>query len=485
MRLSRQLAARSVISTLSVAAITAFYFLVLHANATTVGFTFLLAVLVISANWGLRYAIYLAFLSTLAYNFFFLPPVLTFTISDPQNWIALVAFLVTAVIASQLSERARREASSANRRRTEVERLYSLSQQMLATEDVLSLVNTVPSDIARAFASQAVALFISEDSKVYYSSLDAQPVLHKEDLQRVAARGGLDFTSDQSAVFVPLRVGVRSVGALGVVGGVIGRETLEALSGLIAIAIERAGAIESLAHAEAAREGEKLRSILLDSVTHEFRTPLTAIKASAQSLQGGSVTDEASRNDLLAVITEESDRLDRLIGEAAEMAKLDARAIDLHFEKAHIGEAIEAALELAKGALSHHPVVVHAPESLPTLSIDIARVAEVIAQLLDNAAKYSPAGSPITITAELKGGKLVTSVADQGPGIDGIDQGMIFDKFYRGRGQRATIPGTGMGLAIAKALVEAHHGTIDVVSQMGRGSVFFFALPAMVLPASR
>lgn len=485
MRVSRQLVARFAIATLIVAAITAFYFRVVHANSTTVGFTFLLAVLVISANWGLRYAIYLAVLATLAYNFFFLPPILTFTISDSQNWVALVAFLVTAVIASQLSERARREASSANRRRTEVERLYALSQQMLATEDVLSLVNTVPSDIARAFASQAVALFISEDSKIYYSSLDAQQALQREDLQRVAARGGLDFTSGQSAVFVPLRVGVRSVGALGVVGGVIGRETLEALSGLIAIAIERAGAIESLAHAEAAREGEKLRSVLLDSVTHEFRTPLTAIKASAQSLQDGTVTDEASRSELLAVINEESDRLNRLIGEAAEMAKLDARAIDLHFEKAHIGEAIDAALELSKAALAHHSVTVNAHASLPALSFDVARVAEVIAQLLDNAAKYSPPESPITITAEVKGGKLITSVADQGPGIDGIDQGMIFDKFYRGRGQRATIPGTGMGLAIAKALVEAHNGTIDVVSQIGRGSVFSFALPVTIVPGSR
>jgi two-component system sensor histidine kinase KdpD len=476
-RLTRHPVTRFLVAFLVVAAITALYFEVFHPNPATVGITFLLAVLITSTYWGLRYAIFLAIVATLAYNFFFLPPLLTFTIADSQNWIALSAFLLTAVIASQLAERARREALNANHRRTEVERLYTLSQQMLASDDVLSLVNSVPAEIALAFSCQAVALYLSEKPKIYYSSLPAQQVLRQEDLQRVAARGGLDFTPGQSAIIVPLRVGVRCVGALGVMGGEIGRETLEALSSLVAIAIERAGAIDNLAHAEAAREGERLRSILLDSVTHELRTPLTAIKASAESLQSCPTMDESSRYELLAVINEETDRLDRLVGEAAEMAKLDARAIELHFEKTAIGEAVEHALDMTKAALASHPVTVHVPDSLPSLNMDAARISEVIAQLLDNAGKYSPAGSPVTITAEVKGSKLVTSVADQGPGIDGIDQGMIFDKFYRGRGQRSTTPGTGMGLAIAKALVEAHGGTIEVISQIGQGSVFSFTLP--------
>jgi two-component system sensor histidine kinase KdpD len=186
---------------------------------------------------------------------------------------------------------------------------------------------------------------------------------------------------------------------------------------------------------------------------------------------------EDARHELLTVINEESDRLNRLVGEAAQMAQLDAGVVELQLEPHHIQEVFDAALAATKNSLSKHPVTIVADESLPPVNIDLRRIEEVLAQLLDNAAKYSPEGTKITITAEVQNGKLVTSVADQGPGIEDIDQGMIFDKFYRGRGQRSTIQGTGMGLSIAKALVEAHGGTIAVLSQLDRGSVFSFSLP--------
>jgi two-component system sensor histidine kinase KdpD len=449
----------------------------MHTNANTAGFAFLLAVLVVSAAWGLRCAIFLSVIATLAYNFFFLPPIGTFTVADPQNWIALLTFLLTAVIASQLSERARRETINATSRRRELERLYAFSQHMLTSDNVLGLLNAIPVKVVEIFGADFAGMYSIYSKKVYYSDLGAQDLVSSEDLQRVTSRGERVNDAAKKLRIRPLRVGLRSVGALAVIGEDPSPESLEAIGSLVAIAIERAGAVEKLAHSEAGRESERLRSILLDSVTHDFRTPLTAIKASAQSLLSDVELDEASRKELLTIINEESDRLDRLVGEAAQMAQLDAHAVELKLEPHHIREAIDAALETNQNTLARHEVKMNVSDSLPLVNMDLRHTEEILSQLLDNAGKYSPRGTPITITAEVQGNMMVTSVADQGPGIDAIDQSMIFDKFYRGRGLRQRVQGTGMGLAIAKAIVEAHGGTISLTTQPGRGSVFSFTLP--------
>jgi two-component system sensor histidine kinase KdpD len=272
-------------------------------------------------------------------------------------------------------------------------------------------------------------------------------------------------------------MGVRSVGTLGLTGSIPSRETLEALGSLIATAIERAATMEKLSKTEAARESDRLRSVLLDAVTHEFRTPLTAIKASAQTLLSGVDLDRSQRTELLNVIDEESDRLNRLVGEATEVAQLDAHKIELRIHPYQIREAVDAAIEESKPALLHHPVEVVIPDGLPPVAMDLDRIAEVLQQLLDNAGKYSPPETHIQITAELRRSELVVSVADRGSGVDDIEQTMIFEKFYRGRNQRVSIQGTGMGLAIVKAIIELHGGTVGVTSQVGRGSVFHFTLP--------
>jgi two-component system sensor histidine kinase KdpD len=465
---------RYLISAASVAAVVAICWF-LHANSSTVGFAFLLVVLVISAGWGLWCAIFFSVVATLAYNFFFLPPIGTFTIADPQNWIALFTFLLTAVIASQLSERARRETQNATSRRRELEQLYAFSQQMLTADNVLALLNIIPGKLVEIFGAEYAAMFSVHSRKVYYSDLGAREFISDEELQRVGSRG--EPAGDHGVRIRPLRLGVRSVGALAVIGGKLSPESMEAIGSLVAIAIERAGTVEKLAHSEAGRESERLRSVLLDSVTHDFRTPLTAIKASAQSLLGEGELDEASRKELLTIINEESDRLDRLVGEAAQMAQLDAHAVELDLKPHQIREAIDAALATNQNTLARHEVKVIASSSLPRAMMDLRHTEEILSQLLDNAGKYSPRGTPITIAAEVQGGMLVTSVADQGPGIDAVDQSMIFDKFYRGRGQRQNVQGTGMGLAIAKAIVEAHGGTISLTTQPERGSVFSFTLP--------
>jgi two-component system sensor histidine kinase KdpD len=449
----------------------------MHANGSTAGFAFLLAVLVVSAAWGLRCAIFLSVIATLAYNFYFLPPIGTFTIADPQNWIALFTFLLTAVIASQLSERARRETINSTNRRRELEQLYAFSQHMLTADNVLGLLNAIPIKVVEIFGADFAGMYSIYSKKVYYSDLRAQDLISSEDLQRVCSRGEPVTDAAKKLRIRPLRVGLRSVGTLAVIGGDLSTESLIAIGSLVAIAIERAGAVEKLAHSEAGRESERLRSILLDSVTHDFRTPLTAIKASAQSLLGDAPLDETSRKELLSIINEESDRLDRLVGEAAQMAQLDAHAVELNLQPHHIREAIDAALAANQNTLARHEVKVNVSDSLPRVNMDLRHAEEIISQLLDNAGKYSPRGTPITITAEVQGNMMVTSVADQGPGIDSIDQSMVFDKFYRGRGMRQSVQGTGMGLAIAKAIVEAHGGTISLTTQSGRGSVFSFTLP--------
>jgi two-component system, OmpR family, sensor histidine kinase KdpD len=468
---------RVAISAIIVAAIVVLCFRWLHVNQATVGFIFLLNVLLISASWGLRYAIFAAVLSTVAYNYFFLPPVFKFTIADPQNWIALLAFLLTAVVASQLSERARRSARFADQRRHEVERLYSFSQQLWLSENVFELLNLIPKHLVDSFDVSGAALYLEGKQETYFFDARSRSLFPADQLKAISDRGEPVLDRQHRTCYMPLRMGVRSVGSLGLVGCDLSRESLEAIGSLIAISIERANTVEKLTRSEAARESDRLRSVLLDSVTHEFRTPLTSIKASAETLLSDARLDKPQREDLLQVINEESDRLNRLIGEAAEVAQLDAHQLQFHFEAHQVREAVEEAVKHCQPALRRHPIEIDISENLPPVRMDRERITEVITHLLDNAGKYSPPDTPIHISAELQRSEVVISVADHGSGIDQMEQEMIFEKFYRGRDQRMMIQGTGMGLPIAKAIVELHGGKIGVTSQLGRGSVFYFSLP--------
>ena len=266
-----------------VAAITFLCFHWLHVNYATVGFGFLLAVLFISATWGLRYATFTALLATVAYNYFFLPPLFRLTIADPQNWIALLAFLVTAVVASQLSERARRSAVSAEERRREFERLYALSQQLWLTENAFELLNFIPKSLVDSFGVSGAAIFVEGKQDAYFFDGASRQLFSLDQLKAISDRGELVLDREHRICYVPLRMGVRSVGSLAVSGCDLSRESLEAIGSLVSISIERANTVEKLTKTEAARESDRLRSVLLDSITHEFRTPLTSIKASAEN----------------------------------------------------------------------------------------------------------------------------------------------------------------------------------------------------------
>lgn len=459
-----------------VAVIVVFYTRVVKLNATTVALSLLLAVLVVAASWGRTVTVFMAAIAALAFNFFFLPPVGTLTIADPQNWVALIAFLFTAAIASNLSERVRREALEADERRREVERLYGFSQQLLVSENVVELLNAIPQYLVNTFAATDAAIYLIDRDRVYRSAGDERGT-SKEDLKIAASRSELVLGREDGMSLVPIRMGVRTLGilVLGVTG--VSQQTLEAVGGLIAVAIERAGAVEKLTRTEAARESERLRSALLDSVTHELRTPLTSIKASVTSLLTQDQLATGERNELLTVIDEESDRLNRLIGEAVEMAQLDANEVKLELAAHPIREVIDEALDESKQVLAQNPVEVRIPEQIPRAAMDAAWIVKVLRHLLENAVKYSQPGSPIFISSEVRSDRLITSIADRGSGIDDLERSLIFDKFYRGQSQRYRVQGTGMGLAIVKAIVEAHGGRISVTSQLGQGSVFSFGLP--------
>ncbi len=464
------------VSLAAIAGITLFYRHLLHVNQTTVALSFLLAILAVSAVWGMAVSVFMSLAAVMAFNYFFLPPVGAFTIADPQNWVALFAFLVTSIMGSQLSSRIRSEADEAHQRRREVERLYQFSRKLLGEGNVIQLMNAIPDYIVESFEAGAAELFLPQKDKFYRSGFGAAH-LDEEKMKTAFLHDEITMDTQRGEYFLPIRLGVRAIGSLGISGSQLSRQSLDAISTLVAIAVERARAVEELGQTEAAREGERLKSALLDSITHDFRTPLTSMKASVSSLLTSQNSDPQQTRELLTIIDEECDRLNRLVEEAGEMAKLEAGEFALELAPAAMEEIMQMALAHCKTSLAGRPVDVRVCSNLPRVRADAQRTKEALVQLIDNANLYSPKDQPITITAELTGDTVTTSVADRGPGIDDFEQTMIFDKFYRGKDQRYLVRGTGMGLPIAKALITAQQGTISVTSQLGHGSVFSFTLP--------
>jgi two-component system sensor histidine kinase KdpD len=459
-----------------VAGITVFFRHARDVNQTTIALTFLLAILAVSAVWGMAVSLFMSVIAVLAINYFFLPPVGTFTIADPQNWVALLAFLVTSIMGSQLSARMRRQADEAHQRGREIERLYKFSQKLLAEGNVIQLMNAIPNYIVESFEGGAAELFLPQKDKFYRSGFGAAH-LDEEKMKSVFLRDEGIIESQEGLYFIPVRMGVRPIGSLGISGSRLSRQTLDAVGSLVAIAIERARAVEKLGETEAERQGERLKSALLDSIAHDFRTPLTSIKAATTSMLAEENPAPSQTHELLTIINEECDRLNRLVEEAAEMSRLEAGEFELNLAPTPIDEIIRAALGQCNTTLAGRVVDVKLRPNLPSVRADLSRIKEALVHLIDNANIYSPKESPITVSAELTGDTVTTSVADRGPGIDDFEQGMIFDKFYRGKDQRYLVRGTGMGLPIAKAIIAAHKGTISVTSQLGHGSVFSFTLP--------
>jgi two-component system sensor histidine kinase KdpD len=445
---------------------------VLTVNNTTVALSLLLVILGVSARWGLAEATVASIVAVLGLNYFFLEPVGTFSIDDPQNYVALAAFLATAVTASQLSARVRRRAAEAEARRLEIERLYELVQAMMPGGNARLTIRAFVQHVVQVFGCEAAAFYYRPGEEFFRSGPESRPVT---DHDLLAAAEVDDLTVDEMRVraTAPVRLGGHRLGAMALVGPLPSDQTLRAIVNLIALTIEKARAIEDASHAEAARQSEVLKSALLDSLAHDIKTPLTSIKAAVTSLLGSAAESD---HELLTIINEEADRLNLLAAEVIAMARVEAGK--LHLEKLRVTaeELIERALADVAGLRRSRPVSIQAERELPAVECDPELVQQVIKQVVENAFKYSPEGSELTITAARKGEKIVIGVGDRGAGIDEDERAHIFDKFFRGRRHRFETKGTGMGLAIAKGIMEAHGEKIWVESEPGQGSAFYLSL---------
>ena len=474
----RLAATRYALLTLVAVLTVAVYRRVLHVNQTTVALTFLVIVLLVAIRWRLSYSIYFSLLCTVLYNYFFLPPIGTFNIIDPENWVTLVAFLAASVLVSSLASRERRAAAQSAERREDVERLLEFSERLLLHDDLRALIRTAPSLIASVFKLRGVALYIRQELRAYYSDPD-DGLLPEASLRAFAEDPETQAPHTPGVRLLPLALGMRSSGALALTESGHAEGMYEAIAGLVAIALERASALERFSHIEASREGERLRSALLDSVTHELRTPLTAIRAAATTLISQPAMEESDRREMYAIVDEESARLDRLIGQAVEMAQLDSESLQVRPRGQSLREVIDLAVEDTRSLLRNREVEVRVPDDQPPVAIDRELVRRVLRQLIENAAKYSPRHLPITIASEIARGQLFVTVSDRGPGIEASEQPFIFDKFFRGK-QRERVEGSGMGLAIAQAILRAHGGGIEVKSNPQTGSAFTFWLPVNI-----
>ena len=456
-----------------VAALLALYRTLLPVNNTTVALTLLLAILGVSARWGLAEATAASVLAVMGFNYYFLEPIGRFTIDDPQNWVAFGAFLVTAVTASQLSAYARRRTAEAEARRLEIEKLYALLQAMTLTGNARRTVREFVHRVVQIFECGAAAFYYSPTGDIVRSGPESAPV-SDHDLLAAAEIEEPSLDPLRAVFTAPVRLGGRGLGSLALVGPLPAEATLRALANLVAITLEKARAIENASHAEAARQSELLKSALLDSLAHDIKTPLTSIKAAATSLLGGAPESE---RELLTIIDEEADRLNRLSAEVIAMARVDAGKLHLEKRGVAAGDLIAGALSELAGELRGRKVTVEAAAGLPPVEADPELIQQVVKHCIENAIKYSPDGSPIAISATLKNEKIVIGIADRGPGIEEGERLRIFERFFRGRRHRFDTQGTGMGLAIAKGIVEAHGERIWVESERGQGSVFYFSLP--------
>jgi two-component system sensor histidine kinase KdpD len=457
----------------AVAALTFLFYKVLPVNSTTVALVFVLAILAIATAWGLTEAILASVLAMLCFNFFFLPPIGTLTIADPQNWFALLTFLITAIVASQLSASVRRREREATVRRDEVEKLYELSRAVMLTAHG-KLSAELPAHIVRIFAAGGVAFYDRATGEVHRAGPRDVP-LSDARLKDMALQGTAFQDPAAGLITLPVSLGGQGIGALSVQGPGISEAVVHAFANLMAIAIEREHAHELANRAEAARQNEQLKSTLLDAVAHEFKTPLTSIKAAATALLAHS-SREPHQRELLTVVDEESDRLTQLVDEAIQVARIEAGQLKLERRTVSLSRIVTPALHRVE-ALQQDRVFKTEIDSELNVNADPEQIQLVLRQILDNALKYSPAGSEITVRAHVDNGQAVVSIADQGPGIADYDMPHLFERFYRGKQIRNRLPGTGMGLTIAREIVQAHGGRIAVRNLPGNGAEFSFTLP--------
>lgn len=469
---------RWLLATLGTALLT-FLLSVSGSSETVAGLAFLLFVVWISTIVGFAFSVYAALLCALAFDYFFLLPLRSFTLAGTQQWLALITFVVSSIVVSRVAERTSRLARQSEQRREDVERLYALSQEMVLHEDAEGLIRDVPLLLNRIFDLDGVVLYV-RDQDQFYTSIDSIPPSLQASLRAMTQSNNPTLIMPNEFSAMGLMLGVRQVGALAWKPAILSREVASSVSAQVGIALTRALAMESSARMEAARESERLRTALIDSLTHELRTPLTSIRAAATTLREATGLDEAARIDLISLIDEESTRLDALIGEAVQMAEIDAHAVQVHQVLQHARTLLDHAAEESQAALKDHRVIIAVEGADEPCWFDPHLLSRVLRHLLENAARYTPPGTRIVLRSRREDGKLIFSVEDDGQGIDSMDLPLIFEKFYRGKKGSAIGKGSGMGLAITRAILKAHGGSIEVKSRPGQGTTFKFWVPLVI-----
>jgi two-component system sensor histidine kinase KdpD len=448
----------------------------LHVNLSTTGFLHLLIVVLVATVWGFWEATVTSLVALTCLNYFFIPPVHTFSVADPQNWVALITFESTALLVSRLSIQLEKQARKAILERRGMEKLYELSRRTLLMDPQQLPGSQIVAQIRDVIQADGLALYDAARAHVE-STGDAGPELE------VFARD--TFLQDRNEDHADrmtwqrvLRLGTSSIGAIVLRGNSITPLLADSIASLTAIALERARSFEKQSHAEAARQSEQLRTAVLDALAHAFKTPLTAIRTASSGLLEAGRLDPA-QEDLVTLIDEESDKLNTLSTRLLQTAKLEASETKLRREPVLIPQLIDEILREHSDQLSGHPTQVSIANQRCAAYGDRELLSTAIMQFIDNAAKYSTPGSPIAIAVEGGDGEILISVHNEGSEVLPEDCERIFERFYRSPGSNHRAPGTGLGLSITKEAAQAHRGRAWVKSEKGKGTTFFLSLPRM------
>jgi two-component system sensor histidine kinase KdpD len=465
-------------------------------SPTNLVMLFLLIVVIVALRLGRGPAILASILSVLVFDFFFVPPRLTFAVSDTQYLLTFAGLLIVGLVISTLTSRVRDQAEAARRREMQTATLYALSQDLATALGLEAIMQAVITHIGQTF-DREVAVFLPEGERLVARAVSPGFGLD-EDKHAVAtwafqhgqsAGRGTDTLAAADARYLPLKTARGVVGILALKLARSGlhstpeqRRMMEAFASQTALAIERAQLAETARQAQLLQETEKLQTALFNSISHDLRTPLASITGSLSRVLEDNL-DSATQRDLLKTAHEEARRLNRLVGHLLDMSRLEAGALKMSRQPCDIQDVIGAALQQLNGLLAQRPIEINLPADLPLVSLDFVLMAQALVNVLENAAKYSSPTSPIDIRAQVVSDELEIQIADRGSGIPPSDLTRIFTKFYRVQrppqvAERAELPpGTGLGLSISSGIVEAHGGRIWAENRPGGGTVVTLALP--------
>jgi two-component system, OmpR family, sensor histidine kinase KdpD len=453
----------------------------LHLPLATVGFIYLLVVVIASLAYGIWQATFISLIAVSCLNFFFIPPVFSFTVSDSRDWIALVSFQICALLVSRLSSREQRVARDANYQRMQMEKLYELSRGILLFDLHGPPGPQLVQLIRHIFFAENVAIFDANLTR-----LDHEGSWSTEEQQVAKTAYFTDKNEDDREAHTTqriIRIGTASIGAIAI-RGEVDPLIANSIASLAAIAFERHRSYENESRAESAQQTEQLRVAVLDALAHAFKTPLTVIcTASSGMLEMGTLDDAES--ELADLINSEAINLNLLCTRLLQTAKLEASSVTLHTEPVVVSSLVKDVVSDLSGMLKGHRIELSIDEQDSPLQGDRELLKMILTQYLDNAAKYSAPNTPIDITVRESKSELLLSVRNHGSLIQMQDRERVFERFYRGSDAKKIAPGTGVGLSIVKKAAEAQQGHVWVISAEEQGTTFFLSMPKLQMGGTR